>query len=94
MLLQILLSLLALLLVVGAALLGVYVGDWFGGILLTAFVAWVVARQLLPMIWLLTDAGSIRQAKKAVQQARAANRPYATLAARARLALVRWQRRT
>ena len=88
-----LLSALALSLVAGAALLGVYVGDWVRGLFLTAFTAYVVFGEALPLIWLLGDAGSIRQARRSLKEARREGRAGASLAARLRIALIRWQRR-
>ena len=86
-------TVLCLLWLAGTVALSVYVGDWFGGLLLIAFTLFVVVRMGIPAAWLLADLGSMRQAEKRVKTARQEGHLPRLLVAKARLLVLRWQRR-
>ena len=65
----------------------------FPGLLLGGFVALVTFGLYVPFAFTMADAGSIRQAKKALHEAERDGRLLAALRARARLRVARWQRR-
>lgn len=65
----------------------------FPGMLLGGFAAWVGFGMYVPSAFIVADAGSIRQAKKALHEAERNGRFVAALRARARLRVARWQRR-
>jgi hypothetical protein len=88
-------SLLATLSVAGATVLGYWAGgDWIPALLLGGFSAYVMYGHVVPAAWLMENPGSIRNAKRALRRARQNRRPLAIMSARARLVLVRWQRRS
>ena len=65
----------------------------FPGMLLGGFAAWVAFGMYVPFAFIMADAGSIRQAKKALHEAERNGRFVAAFRARARLRVARWQRR-
>ena len=86
-------SLLAVIWVVGVTALGLWAGGWVPALLLGGFSAYVM-RSVVFAAWLAADPGSIRRAKGALRQAQREGNPWAVGSARARLALVRWHRRS
>lgn len=65
----------------------------FPASLLGGWVAFVTFGLYVPFAFTMADAGSIRQAKKALHEAERERRVVAALRARARLRVARWQRR-
>ena len=70
---------------------GGYVG-LFPGLLLGGLAAIVTFGLYVPFALTMADAGSIRQAKKALHEAERDRHVVAALRARARLRVARWQR--
>ena len=82
----------------GAAWLGWWAsGGGYGGlfpaVLLGGFAGYVTFGMYVPAVFSIADAGSIRQAKKALHEAKREGRPIAATRARTRLRVARWQRR-
>lgn len=85
-------------LTLGAAWLGWWAGGQDALALIPAaglggFVALVMFGLYVPFAFTLADAGSIRQAKKALHDAEREGRRIAAARARARLRVARWQKR-
>ncbi len=68
-------------------------GGLFPAVLLGGFVGLVTFGLYVPVAFTIADAGSIRQAKRTLLEAERDGRSVATLRARARLRLARWQKR-
>lgn len=85
-------------LTLGAALLGWWASGGglqgvFPALVLGGFVAFVMFGLYVPFAFTMADAGSVRQAKKALHEAERDGRRLAAARARARLRVARWQRR-
>ena len=63
------------------------------GLLLGGLAAAVTFGLYVPFAFSVADAGSIRSAERALREAQREGRPLSALRARARLHVVRWQRR-
>ena len=79
--------------VVGATVVGWWAGGgWVPALLLGAFSTFVAFSTMVPLAFALVDAGSVRQARRALREAREQRRGLAVLLARLRLRTIRWQR--